>query len=109
MQTNRKEESIIKKFLKWLIISVLLNLSIITPVYAVNESEEIIETHETINYIPPKQNMVRGVTRNWVGTHAYVVNNINGYHYGGWVPLVETLPTGHCVYMGLAPLFGADY
>lgn len=98
-----------KKFLKWLIISVLLNLSIITPVYAVNESEEIIEIHEIINYIPPKQNMVRGVTRNWVGTHAYVVNNINGYHYGGWVPLVETLPTGHCVYMGLAPLFGADY
>lgn len=78
-----------KKFLKWLIISVLLNLWIITPVYAVNESEENIETHETINYIPPKQNMVRRVTRNWVGTHAYVVNNINGYHYGGWVPCRE--------------------
>lgn len=72
MQTNKKEESIIKKFLKWLIISVLLNLWIITPVYAVNESEENIETHETINYIPPKQNMVRGVTRNWVGTHACI-------------------------------------
>lgn len=62
---------------------------------------------EQLYALPPKQNRVRGQFRQFLGYKAYVVNNINGYHYGGYVPFShQELSTGLYIYEGIAPLIG---
>lgn len=107
-----------KKIINSLVVGLLLVVCAYQPVQAAEENyfneisevfyEEDVEEFETLNALPPKQNYVRTESK-YVGTHAYVVNQIGSYYYGGWVPLVGTTPFGKCIYRGLAPLLGPAY
>lgn len=76
------------------------------PVLAHEDSNEY-ELSCDLDNLVPRQNMVRSQSRTWVGTHAYVVNNINGVHYGGYVPFSHReVSTGFYIYKGIAPMLG---